>query len=79
MPEKAVELAYRACKLTGFGNAGMLDTLAAAYAATGNFPEAVKTAEKAVKSAEDAGRKDLANEINKRLALYKSGGPYREK
>jgi tetratricopeptide (TPR) repeat protein len=76
---RAVELAQHACELTGHKNPGFIDTLAAAYAAADNFPEAVKTAEKAIKSAEDANEKDLAKEIQKRLELYKAGQPYHQK
>jgi tetratricopeptide (TPR) repeat protein len=75
-PTDAVKYALRACELAGPNQPTFLDTLAAAYAATGNFPEAVKTAEKAVELAEAADEKDLAKEIQERLGLYKSGQPY---
>jgi tetratricopeptide (TPR) repeat protein len=78
-PTDAVKYAQRACELSGYEQPGLLDTLAVAYAAAGNFPDAVKTAEKAIKLAEAAGRKDLAKEIKERLSLYKSGRPYHEK
>ena len=55
-----------------------LDTLAAAYAEAGQFPEAVATAEKAlslVKSAHDA---ILALRIQSHLDLYRAGRPWRE-
>jgi tetratricopeptide (TPR) repeat protein len=78
-PIRAVEFAQKACELSNYEHPGVLDTLAAAYAAAGNFPEAVKTAEKAIKSAEDANDKKLAEEIGKRLELYKAGQPYHEK
>ena len=41
---EAVVLAERACELTGRQDPNMLDTLAAAYAEAGRFPEAVETA-----------------------------------
>jgi tetratricopeptide (TPR) repeat protein len=78
-PIAAVGFAQKACELSNYEHPGVLDTLAAAYAATGNFPEAIKTAEKAVKLAEDANEKNLAEEIGKRLELYKAGQPYHEK
>ena len=79
-PNDAVKFAQRACELAEPANQlAFLDTLAAAYAAAGNFPEAVKTAERAIKSAEAAGKKDLVLEIQKRLELYKAGQPYRQK
>jgi tetratricopeptide (TPR) repeat protein len=76
---EAVKFAQHACELTKYEQAELLDTLAAAYAAAGKFNEAVKTAEKAIKLAEAAGKKDLAKEIKERLGLYKAGRPYREK
>jgi len=78
-PTDAVKYARSACELTRFNRPVFLDSLALAYAAAGNFPEAVKTAEKAVQLAEAMGKKGLAEEIRKRLDLYKSGRPYREK
>jgi len=77
-PTDALTYAQRAYELAEPNQPAFLDTLAVAYAAAGNFPEAVKTAEKAIKLAEAAGEKDLAKEIQERLGLYKSGQPYRE-
>ena len=74
----AVRLAERACELTGFREADLLDTLSVAYAETGRFPEAQATAEKAVAIAASAGQKSLADEIRSRLPLYRAGQPYRE-
>jgi tetratricopeptide (TPR) repeat protein len=76
---EAVKFAQRACELTKYERAELLDTLAAAYAAAGNFNEAIKTAERAVKSAEAVGKKEMAENIQKRLELYKAGQPYHEK
>jgi tetratricopeptide (TPR) repeat protein len=76
---EAVKFAQRACELTKYEQAELLDTLAAAYAAAGKFNEAIETAERAVKSAEAAGKKELAVEIQKRLEFYKAGQPYHEK
>jgi Tfp pilus assembly protein PilF len=75
-PKQAVRLAERASKLTGYKNPTVLDTLAAAYAADGNFPQAIATAEKAVKLADSLGQKDLSQEIHDRLLLYKADQPY---
>jgi tetratricopeptide (TPR) repeat protein len=79
-PTEAVKYAKRIFELTGsYQQPVFLDTLAAAYAAAGNFPEAVKTAGQALKLLEAAGRKDLAEKVRRELELYKSGRPYREK
>jgi tetratricopeptide (TPR) repeat protein len=78
-PVKAVEFAQRACKLTGYSRADFMDTLAIAYAANGNFSEAIKTAEEAIKLAEASGEEELAEQIKTRLQLYKDGQPYRQK
>ncbi len=77
-PQKAVQLARRACELTSYKNAGILDTLAVAYAAAGNFPEAVAAAEKALNIAREEGNNQLAEQIQKRLDLFKIGQPYIE-
>ncbi|MHC4658730.1 MAG: tetratricopeptide repeat protein [Planctomycetota bacterium] len=75
-PKQAVRLAERASKLTSYKNPTVLDTLAAAYAADGNFPQAIATAETAIKLADSLGQKDLSHEIHSRLPLYKAGQPY---
>lgn len=72
-PEDAVAYAHKACMLTDFRDALLLDTLAAAYAAVGRFSEAVATAEEAVKLAKDD---ESRQEFQERLNLYKAGKPY---
>jgi tetratricopeptide (TPR) repeat protein len=73
---EAVKLAEKACKLTGYKDAGALDTLAIAYSASSRFSEAVRTAEMAITLAEATGQKETAEEIQKRLELYKADKPY---
>jgi tetratricopeptide (TPR) repeat protein len=75
-PEEAVQLATRACELTEYSQADCLDTLAAAYAASGRYSQAIETAQKAVPAAEGIGDKKLAKEIRERLNLYRAGRPY---
>jgi tetratricopeptide (TPR) repeat protein len=70
---RAIELASRACALTGNRDAGHLETLAIAYAAANRFADAVKIAQDAVEVARTAGRADLAREIQNRLDLYRRG------
>lgn len=76
---EAVRLATRACELTDHGAFGALDTLAAAYAETGNFVEAVRVARKALEVATRAKQDALAAIARERVALYRSGRPCREK
>jgi tetratricopeptide (TPR) repeat protein len=75
---RAVELAQRACELTGNRRAGCLDTLAAAYAAAGRFREAVATAEKAIELARAASPPKSVGEYEARSELYRSGRAYRQ-
>ena len=77
-PDEAIRLAERACKITNYEKPEVLDTLAAAYAATGRFDQAIETAEKALESAQSSGQIELLNQIRKRLQLYKTGVPYVE-
>jgi len=74
----AVELARRAEKLTGGSEPIVLDTLAAAYAASGRFAEAVQTARKAVDLAGQQDKQPMVESIKARLRLYEAGKPFRE-
>jgi len=74
-PAKAVKFAEDAARLTGHRQPELLDTLAAAYAAAGRFPEAVATAEKALELTRPSNKK-LTERIQHRLRLYKAGQPY---
>jgi len=70
--EKAVELALKACELSGWKNPGYLDTLAAAYARTGDFENAVKWQEKAFMSPKIA----MEAGAQQRLRLYRERKPW---
>ena len=74
----AVEMAERAAKLTSGRDPAVLDTLAAAYAEAGRFPEALRTAERAMRLATAANDRALAEKIRVRLDLYRVGKPYRQ-
>ncbi len=76
-PVEAVGFAKRACELTSYKEAKILDTLGVAYAATGEFAEAVSITEKAVELAKASGDDELANDLQRRLGLYKTDQPYR--
>jgi len=75
-PQEALELAERGCRETRHEAPEPLDSLAAAYAEMGRFDEAVRAASGAAGLAAIAGNKPLADEIQKRLQLYKAGKPY---
>jgi tetratricopeptide (TPR) repeat protein len=70
---KALEYAKRACELDGYRDFRYLGTLAAAYAETGNFEEAVKWQKK---SMELGLSKNDIKEAQDHLDLYKQNKPY---
>jgi tetratricopeptide (TPR) repeat protein len=71
--QKAVVLGTKACQESNWGSYATIDTLAAAYAETGNFAEAVRWQKKALELAPPASKKKMAD----RLALFESHKPYR--
>jgi tetratricopeptide (TPR) repeat protein len=75
-PREAIELSERADRLTGHQDAGVLDTLAASYAAAGSFERAVETARLAKQAADRAKLDAFAADIAARLALYERRQPY---
>ncbi|MGA2789088.1 MAG: tetratricopeptide repeat protein, partial [Verrucomicrobiota bacterium] len=75
---EAVHLAEHACELTHYGQPLFIGTLAAAYAESGRFPEAVTMAEKAEQLATDAGLAAVAAKNRKLLDLYRAGRPDHE-
>ena len=75
---QAVELAERACRLTQSSQPGALRTLAVAYAETGRFAEAVRSAQEAQRLAEAAGQTEFARGNQQLLELFQAGQPYRE-
>ena len=77
-PEEALQFALKAAKLTGDADPEILDTVAAAQAATGRFDEAARTARRAAGLAV-AGRADgLARMIQDRARLYEQRMDYIE-
>ncbi len=72
----AVELALSACEVDG-NDHNYLDTLAAAYAANGQFDMAVETQKRAVEIVAHAG-KAAEKEYRARLEMYRQKKPYRE-
>ena len=74
----ALTHARRLCELTQYRGVGALDALAAAYAAGGDFTQAIEHARKALEIADLQARAQLADSIRKRLELYRSNRPYIE-
>jgi Flp pilus assembly protein TadD len=75
---KAVALAEHADSLTSRRNQMIAATLAAAYAETGRFPEAVRAAERAMQLAASEGKETRALSIREQLETYKAGNPFRD-
>ena len=77
---EALENACKACKLDGGENWHYIDTLAAAFAESGNFQKAKELQAKAIELAatdKTAADKDQ-QEMRDRLELYTQAKPYRE-
>jgi tetratricopeptide (TPR) repeat protein len=75
-PDEAIRLIERIALESQ--DPGLLDTLAAAYAAAGRFDAAVTTASRAASGAEALGNETGASEFRARLSLYRRGEPYIE-
>ena len=75
---RAVEVAKAASRFSGGNNPIIMNTLAAAYAEAGKFPEAVTTAEQALQLAIDQSTTSQADMLRARLALYKAHTPFRD-
>ena len=76
--DRAIELAWQAQRLSGGKRPQILDTLAAAYAEAGRFPEAVETARQALRWASVQPDASLRDGIEARLKLYEAHTPYRD-
>jgi len=76
---EAVSLALRACQLTNHQWPSALRSLAAAYAETGQFTEAVDTVQKAIDLFRSQGLALHADNAERQLKLYQAQKPYRDK
>lgn len=74
---EAVDLARRACAAADDGDPWLLDTLATALAAQGDYVEAVEVAGRALTLAEEVGDAALAAEILGHRELFRAGKPFR--
>ncbi|MGO9273248.1 MAG: tetratricopeptide repeat protein [Terriglobia bacterium] len=75
---EAVKLAQRAVEVSGGKDPAILDTLAAALAEAGRFPEAIEIARQALALATEQNAQPLAEELKARMSLYESRTPFRE-
>ena len=74
---EAVSLARSASNLAPANDPDALDTLAAAYAESGQFAEATEAATRALALATARGNAQQADAIRARLELYKASKPFR--
>lgn len=75
--QRSLKLATEAAELTGFKEAHILSTLAAAYAETGNFEEAIKWSTKAVELGREEEH-DQIEQLEEELKSYRQNKPWRE-
>jgi len=75
---QAVKLAERAVELSKGTEPVYLDTLAMAYAESGRFEDAIETARRAEQLARKLKQSSLADSLNERIEMYRSGQPYRD-
>jgi tetratricopeptide (TPR) repeat protein len=74
---RAVELARWACEATAYKSPPLLDSLAAAYAESGQFEQAIRTTEQAIEIVR-TNPKASTETLGLRLELYKAGRPWHE-
>jgi protein O-mannosyl-transferase len=75
---KAVEFAQRALQLSGKTNPMVLRTLAAAYAETGRFADAIEAAKIGLQLAIEQKNVGVRDELESNIKLYQAGSPYRD-
>jgi tetratricopeptide (TPR) repeat protein len=75
--QKAVQLAEDVVRRLGHPNAIVLRTLAAAYAETGHFDDAIAAAQDATQIARATGNTGLASDLENNIAAYRSNQPLR--
>jgi tetratricopeptide (TPR) repeat protein len=73
---RAVAFAQKSCALTNWNNPYSIDTLAAAYAASGDFSQAVKFQQRAIDALDPKDRAVQLPGMKSRLQLYSSRRAY---
>jgi Tfp pilus assembly protein PilF len=74
----ALELAARANQVSGGADPLILRALAAAFAETGRFPEALAAAEHALEIARKAGDESRVLDVERQISAYRLGQPFRD-
>ncbi len=75
---RAIELALRANEMSGRTNPFVLGTLAAAYAESGRFEEAIANIRRAIALAQGRAEPRFVEFLRMQLQLYESGSPFHE-
>jgi protein O-mannosyl-transferase len=75
---KAVQLAEEAMRISAGRIPIIFRTLAAAYAETGRFSEAIQTAQRGIEVANSQGNSGLATELQGNVVLYQEQRPLRD-
>lgn len=75
---KAVQLAGEALRISGARIPIIFRTLAAAYAESGQFSEAIQTAQRGIELANSQGNSGLATELQGNIVLYQEQRPLRD-
>jgi protein O-mannosyl-transferase len=75
---QALHLAEQALRISGGRIPILFRTLAAAYAETGQFSQAIQTAQRGITLANSQGNPGLATELEGNIGLYQAGLPLRD-
>ena len=75
---EAVALASQADQLSGGKDPAVLQTLAAAYAESGRFADAMATAQRALQLTSTQTDRSLADALRAQIGFYKAGLPFRD-
>ena len=74
---RAMRLAEWACQSTSYKSPPLLESLAAAYAETGQFDQAIRITQQAIEIVR-GNPKASTDTLESRLKLYRAGKPYHE-
>ncbi len=77
-PSLALKWAEKANSITGGKHPAVLDTVAVAHAATGDFAKAIQVIELGIQLASASGDVATASSMQERLRLFEAGKPYLE-